>query len=195
MTFYYMFFVRAKPLSAGFLFLFLVMITNVLLVPTAYSKDSLLIQNFEKKKGLLSKIKNIRRMKHGRGHPGKGRYAGLWDSERNGTITFFSKEKNWSVYDSMSFLLHSEYANNQKIKLTFFSENINSDDHDFYSIDIKVDWIGWKKIEFLFSDMRKVRDPIGFNSIDRVVLRAFYPPKKADFPQVFMLDDMWVFKK
>lgn len=159
-----------------------------------YAASDLMIQNFERKKGLAYRVKNISRVKHGKSHPGKSRYAGRWDSDRSSASTVFTKEKNWSAYNGFSFLIHSERINNQRVKVILYSQNVASDGHDYYEFEFNVDWIGWKRISLGFSDMKITREPLGFSHIDEVVFRGFYPPENLGKPQFFMIDEVKLIK-
>lgn len=181
---------RSSSTTLAFIALTFIVIALALNSSPAYSKKDLIIQNFEVKKGLISKTKNLNRKRHTKDHPGKSKYAGAWDSQRIEVSTVFTKDKNWSSYSVFSFLLHSERINDQKISLALYSQNIESKNQDFYNIDISVDWIGWRRMNIKFSEFTKKHQPIGFTHIDFITFRAHHTPSTANKLQHFMIDEI-----
>jgi hypothetical protein len=100
--------------------------------------------------------------------PREGEFCGVWIPKSTSTLRDESIPHDWSGYDVLSFWLHSEKANGQRLTLVCNSENeADGDGWDYFFYHFEVDWSGWKLFSLrLGEDIRGTRKPIGWNQID-----------------------------
>lgn len=96
-----------------------------------------------------------------------------WDHGQTAYVDYrIEKTQDWSQYKTLSMNVYSERNTGSSFVLIFTSENQSSEGPDYYSIKIPVDFEGWKKLQWSLSDIRTSREPLGWNHIDSVKLRA-----------------------
>ncbi len=88
--------------------------------------------------------------------------------------SFASSEKcpaDWSAYNALSFWAYSGTKNDAQFAVTVGSPNENGAG-DYYIKMVTIDWQGWKEIVILFSDLKRTRNPKGWNSISGITLAS-----------------------
>ena len=97
---------------------------------------------------------------------------------------------DWSAYDTLSLRLHSAVANGARIMLVVGSDNPATEGPDYYCAEIKVDWTGWRHLEYAFRDLKAVRCPVGWAKIDSFGLHASGWGNVPDADTVLHIDDV-----
>ncbi len=101
----------------------------------------------------------------------KGKYSGKWDNHTYyPTISTRNIDPDWSEYNMVSFWVYSEVITNQYITFALHSDSDETPWKDFYYIDFKVDWEGWRQFEFPFESFGKYEEVAGWNKIDGIYL-------------------------
>ncbi|WPJ96288.1 carbohydrate binding domain-containing protein [Coraliomargarita algicola] len=103
-----------------------------------------------------------------------GTFAAQWaganlDAYNNFKLT--EPPSDWSGYDTLSFWMYSDVANDAKFAIVIPSENPATTGGDYYHKLVTVDWTGWKKFEFPlnYPEFSKARSPLGWYKIDSVL--------------------------
>jgi hypothetical protein len=100
----------------------------------------------------------------------EGRTAGLWkDHVKNPAIATVTLPRDLSGFNEIRFWMHSEEATGEGVMLILDSQRDKSV-YSYYSYLINVKWKGWKEIKIPFQKLGAVRDPAGFQKIDRITL-------------------------
>lgn len=105
-----------------------------------------------------------------------GQASVCFGSERKSWFFEFSGfEKDWSSYTDLVFSVYSSVDNAQQVALKATSQadfgNItNAEDYYFSRTDIVCDFTGWKEFRIPLKKLKKVRNPVGFHSIDGIML-------------------------
>lgn len=127
----------------------------------------------------------------------------------HGTLT---RDQSYDLvaYDGLRLWLHSNKDTGHELLFYLSSENAATAGGDYYSLQIRVDWTGWRLLELSFLDFRSNREPLGYDAIDSIriyangwgmtpdpevvlhldAMEAFgyaWPPRAAD-PQVTVFD-------
>ncbi len=84
----------------------------------------------------------------------------------------FAAAQDWSKYSSLGMWLHSEKATGSRFVILFPSENRKTEGADYYSCQITLDWIGWKRFVLPFGELSAAREPLGWNHIDGIQFSA-----------------------
>jgi hypothetical protein len=84
----------------------------------------------------------------------------------------FTPPLDWSKYSGLSVWLHANEALGNAFILVLTSENPATEGSDYYSVQIPVEWQGWKQFIVPFKDLRRARTPLGFGCIERIYFAA-----------------------
>jgi len=107
----------------------------------------------------------------------------------NPGISCLRLPKDLSAFNTMSFWLHSSHANDATFMIIMESKHdpkVNS----YYSKGVKVDWTGWKKVEFRLRSFGKARQPAGWDKIGQMRLTASGWNQRPEDESVWVLDDL-----
>ncbi|HHV44556.1 MAG TPA: hypothetical protein GXX57_07815 [Firmicutes bacterium] len=104
-----------------------------------------------------------------------GPYSGKWDHGELGYIKAPAGfpcpiPTDWSPYRYLEFDCYSPAQTDAWWKLNIMSENPDTDGGDYYTIEFRVDWEGWKHFRLRLADLSKSRTPIGWHQIDGIEL-------------------------
>jgi hypothetical protein len=102
-----------------------------------------------------------------------GSSAAEWTDANLDAYKFLTLEEppsDWSEYDTLSFLMYSDVANDAKFAVIIPSENPATTGGDYRQRLITVDWTGWKQFNLSLSypEFSIARGPIGWNKIDSI---------------------------
>lgn len=164
----------------------LAMMFSIFYAATSYS--AVVIQEFESSKAFKTQLKGVKRVKHKNPDAAEGKYAALWDTASQGSITLFTPEDDWTSAESLQFSVHSEVANLGRIRVVIYSQNLETDGDDYYEYNFVTNWTGWKTFNIPFSSMPVSRQPLGFSQIDKITMRSYKPLKGKK--QNLMIDDV-----
>jgi hypothetical protein len=96
-----------------------------------------------------------------------------WAHRASSSLTkAFTPPADWSEHSGISFWLHANKATGNAFMLTILSENPRTKGPDYWSVRIPVDWKGWRQFAYSFKELRKSREPIGWNHIDKIRFAA-----------------------
>jgi len=79
---------------------------------------------------------------------------------------------DWSKYSGLSVWLHANEALGNAFILVLTSENPATEGADYYSLQIPVEWKGWKQFIIPFKDLKVSRKPVGYACIERIHFAA-----------------------
>lgn len=79
---------------------------------------------------------------------------------------------DWSGYGGLSFWLHANEAMGNAVMLTLASEDPATEGADYWSLQIPVEWKGWKQFIIPFKDLKVSRKPVSFACIERITIAA-----------------------
>jgi len=99
---------------------------------------------------------------------------------------------DWSSENAFVFDLYSPKATGKRIDLALYSENPDTDNHDYYKYNFRVTWKGWKSFVIPFYSFKKVRGPIGFSKIDYIKIAADWGHEDADSVTELYFDNIKV---
>ena len=95
-----------------------------------------------------------------------GQSSLLWAGQTKNTgVSFSGMPVDWSAYNTITFWMYSERANDANFMMIINSENSKSDGMDYYSRKITVNWTGWRFFEYAFAGLGKARSPLGWDQI------------------------------
>ena len=155
----------------------------------AHAENSaVIIQDFESGKLFKTQTTGVSRVKHKNSDAVEGKYGALWDTSSQASISLFLSSHDWSASQSIQFSIHSEVSNSQRVRMSFFSQNLDTEGDDYYEYTFYVDWVGWKTFNLPFSSLPTAREPLGFQHIDKITLRAYEPAKGEK--QKLIIDDL-----
>ena len=93
----------------------------------------------------------------------------------------FAAAQDWSKYSSLGMWLHSEKATGSRFVILFPSENRKTEGADYYSCQITLDWIGWKRFVLPFGELSGPRaarlEPYRRYSVQCIGIREYSGPK------------------
>ncbi len=149
-------------------------------------KETLSLENLKYWHGLIPDRKYVK----------EGKYSGLWKDHYHTTkITTSMIPHDWSDYDAISFWLYSKKANKAEIEVVIDSDNPKTELKDRFRQTIFINWKGWKKIKFKFSDFRVDRSPAGWQKIDGIRFAAAGYSKVPKKDTVLYFDDFKLIKE
>lgn len=122
----------------------------------------------------------------------EGAHSALWeDVTRRHTAFCDAIPHDWSRYSALSFWMHAERATGQQFHVLAFSDNPRTQGLDYYyAWKIPVDWTGWKRFTLRFDDMETIREPVGWNKIDRLAFTTHWFVAEEGPGTVLHLDDI-----
>ena len=124
-------------------------------------------------------------------HHKQGQYSLHWPAAKRTRIAIKEIPSDWSTFRALSFWCYSEKATQNKIMLTFGSENPDTKGGDYYIYTFTVDWTGWKQIELPFTQVSSARRPAGWNKIDNLAFNSKGWDQTNTIPGTnLFLDDM-----
>lgn len=164
----------------------LAMMFFIFYAATSYS--AIVVQEFESSKAFKTQLTGVKRVRHKNPDAAEGRYAALWDTASQASITLFTPEHDWTSAESIQFSVHSEVANLARVRVVMYSQNIETEGDDYYEYNFITNWVGWKTFNIPFSSLPESRQPLGFNQIDKITMRAYKPSKGKK--QRLMIDDV-----
>ena len=164
----------------------LAMVFTIFYSTTSYS--AVVIQDFESSKAFKTKLTGVKRTKHKNPDAAEGKYAALWDTSSQASITLFTPEHDWSSSESIQFSVHSEVANSERVRVVIYSQNLETEGDDYYEYNFVTNWVGWKTFNLPFTSLPSSRQPLGFHQIDKITMRGYRPPKGKK--QKLMIDDV-----
>ena len=164
----------------------LAMVFAIFYATTSYS--AVVIQEFESSKAFKTQLTGLSRVKHKNPDAAEGKYAALWNTASQASITLFTPEHDWTSSESLQFSVHSEAANFGRVRVVIYSQNLESEGEDYYEYNFVTNWVGWKTFNLPFSSLPASRQPLGFHQIDKVTMRAYKPSKGKK--QKLMIDDV-----
>ena len=164
----------------------LAMVFSIFYAATSYS--AVVIQDFESSKAFKTQLTGAKRVKHKNSNAAEGKYAALWDTASQGSVTLFTPEKDWTSAESIQFSVHSEVANSGRVRLVIYSQNLETEGDDYYEYNFVTNWVGWKTFNLPFTSLPASRQPLGLHQIDKITMRAYKPRKGKK--QKLMIDDV-----
>src|SRR5512145_293463 len=124
-------------------------------------------------------------------HSGAG--AGRWqDHPQNPTARkSFNPPLDVSQMNVFECWLYSGQANNAHVMVILDSQNeADPEGSDYYSYEIKITWSGWKYLRIPLEDFTIARQPLGWQEIQAVALRASGWNNIPQADTLLILDDM-----
>lgn len=120
----------------------------------------------------------------------QGKGAVRWDKHtENSSIQSSAIPHDLSAFNVISFWLHSNAANDATFMIVLNSQH-DPKVFSYFSKMVKVNWEGWKKLEFRFRDFGSARNPVGWKQIDSIRLTASGWNQSPDDESVWILDDL-----
>jgi hypothetical protein len=122
----------------------------------------------------------------------EGSASGRWDDQATQRTVRkdYASPLNASSADAVHLWLHSATANGAWIQLSFVSDRATTTTDDQYRTRIVVDWTGWRHVWIPLDDFTVIGDPVGWHSIDRVLLLADGWGREPLGDTVLRLDDL-----
>lgn len=84
---------------------------------------------------------------------------------------------DWSSYQTLRFWLHVAEPTDSRLTLIVSSENPASDGGDYYSLTIDTNYRGWRRFQLPLSALAAVRQPLGWQRIDKLFFSANWAHK------------------
>ena len=95
-----------------------------------------------------------------------GKASGKWANQtKTKGVSSSDIPHDWSQFDTLSFWLYSEVANDAEFMMIIYSQNEETEGPDYYATEIKVDWTGWRFFEYDLRLLGKNRKPLGWDQI------------------------------
>lgn len=110
----------------------------------------------------------------------------------DGTLTL-DEPFDLMAYDGLRLWLHSNKDSGHQLLFYLSSENLATDGGEYYSLQIEVDWTGWRLLELPFLDFKANREPLGLDTVDFVSIYADGWGMTPDPEVVLHLDAMEAF--
>jgi hypothetical protein len=121
-----------------------------------------------------------------------GRYVSDWYPREDGVeVTNRSVPADWSGSVYLYLWLYCEETAGVVLTATAGSDRDETPEHDGYSADVALDWVGWKLVELPLTAFGRTGDPVGWQAIDELRLEASLPEAAGDGARL-CLDDMWL---
>ncbi len=122
-------------------------------------------------------------------HVQQGEHSVKWAHGDSRSVTTGDIPHDWSGFNALSFWLYSEKATGSRFHVLLFSENAESDGIDYYSLALKVDFAGWRRLLIPFDEIGRVRSPLGWGNIERLTLHAAWDPRTVIDPDTVLYID------
>ncbi len=111
-----------------------------------------------------------------------------WDKHtQNSSMECLKAPRDLSAFNTMSFWLHSNLAGRETFMIIIESRR-QKGVFAYFSKKVKVDWTGWKRLEFHFQSFGRTRSPAGWHKIDRIRFTASGWNQKPTDESVWVLD-------
>jgi hypothetical protein len=75
---------------------------------------------------------------------------------------------DWSGYGGMYLSVYSAKATNEVVTLGVLNDNPATPFLDYWTTDIAIDWVGWKKMTIPFASFTSIGSPAGWNSVGAI---------------------------
>lgn len=119
-----------------------------------------------------------------------GQAALRWDQHTaHGSLECLHAPADLSAFNTMSFWLHSQRADNATFMVIIESRS-EPKEFSYFSRHITVDWTGWKRLEFHFRSFGRARSPAGWHKIDKLRLTATGWNQTPNDEAVWVLDEL-----
>lgn len=123
----------------------------------------------------------------------EGGRAGLWASTRTQKALYnLSMPHDWSRFSYLNMWLHCAEPVGEKIVAYMQSRSPQAPEDDAYLANISLDWQGWKLVSLPLADMVKLRDPQGWQQIERFCLYSQSYGATAGTGTALALDSIWL---
>ncbi|MCE5239358.1 hypothetical protein LLH23_12825 [bacterium] len=125
-----------------------------------------------------------------------GGRSGLWPSTLTHKALYnLSVPRDWSQCKALNLWLHCAEPVDERIALYMQSRSPQAPEDDAYIGYIALDWTGWKLVSLPLSDMVKLRDPLGWQQIERFCLYSQSYGATAVKGTTLALDRIWLSKE
>ena len=125
----------------------------------------------------------------------EGKQSGRWEQlPKNTWLTMKDTPKDWSAYDTLSFWAYSVKATGEAININVYSDPSGGQGGNYFQYSFTVNWTGWKEIIVPFDRFKRIRAPIGWNTVTSFMLHPQLAGK-ASADTILSLDDMMLTSK
>lgn len=123
----------------------------------------------------------------------EGRRSGLWESTLTQKALYnVSVPQDWSQYQYLNMWLHCAEPVGEKIVAYMQSRSPQAPEDDAYLANISLDWQGWKLVSLPLAEMVRLRDPQGWQQIERFCLYSQSYGASAITGTALALDSIWL---
>jgi hypothetical protein len=124
-----------------------------------------------------------------------GGRAGLWASTRDHKALYaLSIPHDWSQFHYLNLWLHCAAPIGEGIVVYMQSKNPKTTTDDAYLGMIGLDWQGWKLVSLPLAQMARLREPSGWQQVDRMCLYSDSYGAKVEKGTSLALDQIWLSK-
>lgn len=126
----------------------------------------------------------------------QGSGAVRWEFAQATDVVTSQIPHDWTTGgNALSFWLNCPVATGSRFYVIIASENRETEGSDYYSLELRANFTGWRHYVVPFSDLGKARSPLGLQQIDSLRFNSNWNPNvTADPKTVIILDDVQVVK-
>jgi hypothetical protein len=123
----------------------------------------------------------------------EGQGALRWSFADGKTITLKQTPQDWTGGNALAFWVYSHQADNSPFWVIIYSEDKTREGIDYYSLSLRLNWQGWRRVVVPMKNLGAVRWPRGWDQIDGLTFHNAWDPAVTPNPQAAMtIDDIRV---